>query len=243
MIKFDHITYSINSRKRCYMLNNIETFNHVDFPHEIGCNLYLSKNKFCLSIVEFCLDIMSEFIFSCGNIKSVGRIYYLSDTLCSFKIILELNKDESEFIIKRGMSFMKNRKFYYAEEDENIIDEIINRVFANMKKTELHSDGKESEEDTPLILGFYENTSVSLFLDYDFHYQICFILENYLQPISEGVWTKIHNKLLLYDPFLEHSFTAFIYNDKIEVLDFPKDLELKRNILFPQNKMLPFIMR
>lgn len=228
-----------------YEMGKRRLLNEKNFT-ETYCGLYLQEDKYYILLTEGTSELSLNFFVSYGRVHKKGNMYYLKDIPSNAEIILEENKDMSDLIIRKGFSFMQNKHFLYQDdivedELETIID--VESECIRKKEWSLHNKKNKISYTSPLRLGVYENKSITLSLDYDYHYQIHYILGEYSQIISEGKWAKGGNLLKLYDAFLDYSFTALIDSSKITVIDFPNDVYSDYDYLPVEGEMLPFIVR
>lgn len=212
---------------------------------EAYCELILQKDKYCILFTEGTSELSSSFFVSYGQVRKQGNMYYLKDIPCNTEIVLEANNDKSQFVVRKGFSFMKNERFLYQGDIDDSCEYVVDLDVECRKKIErdLHNRKKESSYPVPLRLGVYKNESITLSLNNDFLYQIHYHLGEYSPIISEGKWSKEGNLLKLYDSFLDYSFTALIDSNKITVIDFPNDVYYNCNYSPVEGEMLPFIIK
>lgn len=213
---------------------------------EVYCELTLQKDKYYILFTIGTSELSSSFFVSYGFVHKIGSVYYLKDIPCSAEIVLEANHDKSEFIIRKGFSFMKNEHFLLRgdiidDELESVID--IEAEYLKKMKRDLYNMKKKSSNSVSLRLGVYKNESITLSLDNDFIYKIQYHLGEYSPIISEGKWFKEGNMIKLYDSFLDNSFTALIDSNEIIVIDFPNDAISNYKYSLIESEMLPLLVR
>lgn len=213
---------------------------------EAYCGLYLQKDKYYILLTEGTSELSVGFFLSYGWVYKKDNIYYLKDIPSNASIVLELDKNASNLLIRKGFSFMQNECFLYKEdiiddELESIVD--IETMSIRKKERSLLSKKNPPSFLYPLRLGVYKNESITLFLNRDHFYQLSYHFGEYSQIVSNGKWIKEGNLLKLQDTFLDYSFTALVDSSKITALDFPNDVYLDYDYLPVEEKMLPFMVK
>lgn len=227
-----------------YEMGERKVLNTKNSP-EAYCELHLQKDKYYILFTEGTGELSSSFFVSYGRVHTIGNMYYLKDIPCNAEIVLEANNDKSEFVVKKGFSFMENERFLCKGETDDTCGYVVDLEVEckNKRERDLHNRKKKSSYPIPFRLGVYKNESITLSLDNNYLYQIHYHLGEYSPIISEGKWSKEGNLLKLYDSFLDYSFTALIDSNKITVIDFPNDVYPNKNYSPIESEMLPTIVK
>lgn len=219
--------FATNKFSGIYYCDDKDVSYYIEFQKN-GCyTLELGKN--------ITNDIFNVTILSYGKFTSVNNIITLIDDAHGFKMKLK-RLISDQIVFDKGFSFLKDKDFRFRY-DSHDLDCIDNNIDIKKQKQERDLYKQSHKILYPIQYTTYESVD-NTFKDgkygiyetdraYKFEINKDYSYRLYYKKVlvSEGVWKRDKNELLLLDEYLKHTFYMLISKDGLISKYLPGDYE------------------